>query len=89
VKYQALFAFVLTFAACAKHEPAPAETSAPPTSAPAPASATAVASAASAAPAASVEVPVEEDFEQEATDAVTAHTLDAQLDALEKEIKAN
>lgn len=86
-----LFVLVLALAACSKSEPpAPEASPAPsPTLPPTPPS-SAVAPVASAAPAGTAEdVPVEEDFEDEAGSAVTAQTLDSQLDALEKEIKAN
>jgi hypothetical protein len=81
-----------TVGACAKHEPPPpAETSAPSASlAAAPAS---VASAAAPTPSASASAPsdppTEEDFEDEASQKVTPNTLDAQLDALEKEIQSD
>jgi hypothetical protein len=75
-------ALLLLAASCAKkEEPAPAPAPEPPpaatTAAPAP------------APSAAVDdVPTEEDFEEEAAKEVTAANLDAQLDALEKEINA-
>jgi hypothetical protein len=77
--------------ACAKQEPpAPAATPAPSV---APAAPSTVASATEPAPSASAaaneDVPIEEDFEDEASKDVTATSLDAQLDALEKEIKAD
>jgi len=83
-----LLALVLSLAACSK-SPAPEATPAPDaTLAPPPSSAEAPTPSASVA-ATPEDVPVEEDFEDEASSAVTAQTLDSQLDALEKEIKAN
>ncbi|HEX5100342.1 MAG TPA: hypothetical protein VFV94_12620 [Polyangiaceae bacterium] len=80
---------LLTLGACAKKEeppaPAPAETPTVASVTPPAASEAAPAPSASAA----ADVPVEEDFEDEASLKVNAQTLDAQLDALEKEIKAN
>lgn len=83
---------LLTLGACAKKEapppePAPAAPSVASAAAPAPSEAAAPAPSASVA--AQPDVPVEEDFEDEANLKVNAQTLDAQLDALEKEIKAN
>jgi len=84
---------LLALAACSKKEPPPAPEAAPATPTVASVSAPAASEAAAAAPsdsaAAATDVPVEEDFEDEATAKVNAQTLDAQLDALEKEIKAN
>lgn len=82
--------------ACSKQEP-PAPSSAEPTPSAAPAASPAavpsssVAAAPSAAASAgeSAQPPTEEDFEDEASQAVTAKTLDSQLDALEKEIQAD
>jgi hypothetical protein len=82
--------------ACAREEaaPKPAPSATAPTSTPgapsqAPSSSGAP-GAPSAAPSASSalsrEIPVEEDFEDEADSSVNAQSLDAQLDALEKEI---
>lgn len=75
--------------------PPSASSSAPP-SASAVASVSAAASAAStitpapsASAAASAAPPTEEDFEDEATKAITAKSLDSQLDELEKEIQAD
>jgi len=91
VSRSVVLALVLALAGCSKSEP-PAPEAAPapsPTLPPTPPS-SAVAPAATASVAATPEdVPVEEDFEDEAGSAVTAQTLDSQLDALEKEIKAN
>lgn len=82
---------LLTLGACSKKEE-PAETS-PAAETPTVASVTppapSEAAAAPSASAAAADVPVEEDFEDEASLKVNAQTLDAQLDALEKEIKAN
>jgi hypothetical protein len=76
-------------AACSKHEPpsppAPAASAIPAPAPSAPASSLAVAPSAST----SAEPPTEEDFEDEASQAVTAKSLDSQLDALEKEIQAD
>ena len=86
-----LFALVLALAACSKSEP-PAPEAAPapnPTVPPTPPSSAAPPEASAAAAGTPEDVPVEEDFEDEAGSAVTAQTLDSQLDALEKEIKAN
>ncbi len=89
----ATFVLVATMFACSKQEPpAPADTAAPSATAPAASAEPAASSATTPAPSASAataEPPTEEDFEHEATDQVTAKTLDAQLDALEKEIKAD
>jgi hypothetical protein len=90
-RFIAICGFV-ALAACSKQEAPPAP--APPPETPSVASAAPpAASEANAAPSASAaaatEVPVEEDFEDEANLKVNAQTLDAQLDALEKEIKAN
>jgi hypothetical protein len=78
----ALVLFVLV--GCQKEQPpAPAETP------PAAATPAAPAETASAVPAATgPEIPTEEDFEEEAGRELTAANLDAQLDALEKEITA-
>lgn len=81
-----IFAVLALVAGCSKNDaPAPAA-SAP--SGPAPTVSPTPSPAAAPADAASAEVPVEEDFEEEASRAVTVQTLDAQLDALEKEITA-
>jgi hypothetical protein len=77
-------ALVLFLAACEKKEPPPAE--APPPEPPP--AATAAAPAPTASAEAASDLPTEEDFEQEAAKEVTAANLDAQLDALEKEINA-
>jgi hypothetical protein len=77
-------AIVLFLAACEKQEPPPAETPPP---APPPAVTTA-APAATASAAAASDLPTAEDFEEEAAKEITAANLDAQLDALEKEINA-
>jgi hypothetical protein len=72
---------LLLAAGCAKkEEPAPEPAPEPP-----PAAATAA-----PAPSAAVadDLPTEQDFEEEAAKEVTAANLDAQLDALEKEINA-
>lgn len=82
--------------ACSKQEPPPpspapsVSSSAAPaaSSAPAPASSVAVVPSASASASPSTP-PTEEDYEDEATQAVTAKSLDSQLDALEKEIQAD
>jgi hypothetical protein len=89
VSRSVVFALVALLAACSKQEPPAPEAAPVPTQAPAP-----TPSAAAPVPSASVaatpeDVPVEEDFEDEAGSSVTAQTLDSQLDALEKEIKAN
>ena len=88
MRHLALGFTLLALAACSKKEPP-----APPAPEPTPTVAAPVASAPapepSAATAAAPDVPVEEDFEDEANQTVTSQTLDAQLDALEKEIKAN
>lgn len=84
---------LLALAACSKQEPpAPAAEPAPPSAVSAPSpdpSAAAATPEPSASAAAAPDLPVEEDFEDEANLKVNAGTLDAQLDALEKEIKAN
>ena len=83
---------LMLLAACSKQEPpAPATEPAVPSAAvPAPGPSAAVATPEpSASAAAAPDLPVEEDFEDEANLKVNAVTLDAQLDALEKEIKAN
>ena len=87
-----LLAFLAAGVACSKQEP-PAPAAAPAASV-APAAPSAVASVELPAPSASAasteaDVPIEEDFEDEASKDVTATTLDAQLDALEKEINAD
>ncbi|HWP06438.1 MAG TPA: hypothetical protein VNN72_11875 [Polyangiaceae bacterium] len=83
---------LLALGACAKKEPppepAPAETPTVASVTP-PAASEAAAAPAPSASAAAADVPVEEDFEDEASLKVNSQTLDAQLDALEKEIKAN
>lgn len=84
---------VLTAAllACSKQEP-PAPAATPTPSTPPAAVSTPAPSAVAAAPSASAataEPPTEEDFEDEANSQVNVKTLDAQLDALEKEIKAD
>jgi hypothetical protein len=92
MKASLILILALSAAACSKQEPpapaAPPAPSAAPAATPAP-----VASAAAAAPSASAasndEVPIEEDFEDEASQQVNAKTLDAQLDALEKEIQSD
>jgi hypothetical protein len=90
VSRAALLAVALLFAACAKSEPPAPEATPAPSSVPAEAPTPAPAPTPSASVAATAEdVPVEEDFEDEAGSAVTSQTLDSQLDALEKEIKAN
>jgi hypothetical protein len=89
-----LVAGLLALPACAKSEPpAPAEAvpSAAPAPPPEPTPAPAPPPASAAAPSeatTSGDIPTEEDFEEESTTAVTAENLDAQLDALEKEIQA-
>jgi len=80
--------FALTLilcAACKKEEPPPAPvTETPPA---APASETPKTAEVSAAPAVDVEnLPVEEDFEEEAEKEVTAANLNQKLDEFEKEI---
>ena len=89
----ATFVLAATVFACSKQEPpAPAATTAPSATAPAVSAAPTAPSATTPAPSASAataEPPTEEDFENEANDQVSAKTLDAQLDALEKEIKAD
>jgi hypothetical protein len=80
-------AFLVLCAACKKEEP-PAPAPAPEAS---PAPPAAEAPQATAAPAAAVDVenlPVEEDFEAEAEQQVTAANLNQKLDELEKEIAA-
>lgn len=82
---------LLALAACAKKEPPPPSEPASPSvvSAQPPPIASAPTPEPSASTALAPEVPVEEDFEDEASLQVNAQTLDDQLDALEKEIKAN
>ncbi|HTQ05443.1 MAG TPA: hypothetical protein VMI54_16380 [Polyangiaceae bacterium] len=91
---------LFTFLGCSKPEPPPPAATATPSAAPAPATSSAAPSAtgapsaapsASASPsaAASSPPPTEEDFEDEASKAVTAKSLDSQLDELEKEIQAD
>lgn len=77
-------ALVLFLAACEKKEP-PAPAEPPPEPPPA---ATVEPPPAASAETAEADVPTEEDFEEEADKQVTAANLDAQLDALEKEINA-
>jgi hypothetical protein len=98
-----LLGMFLGAVACSKQEPpaplatnaATSATATPPVaqapSGPAatPSAAAPVPSASASAARASSELPTEEDFEDEASRAVTAKTLDAQLDALEKEIQAD
>jgi hypothetical protein len=85
----AVFAgLLLALSACSKKEPPAPEPAPSVTSEPAPV-VSAPAPEASASAAAAPDVPVEEDFEDEANLKVTSQTLDSQLDALEKEIKAN
>jgi hypothetical protein len=88
MKAPILVCLTLALAACSKQEPpAPAE---PTPSAPPPIAATVEPPAPSATAAAEPSEPAtEEDFEEEAAQQVTAPTLDAQLDALEKEISAD
>jgi len=77
-------AFVLA-QGCAKSEPPPPAAEL----APAPvASAAPAAPAPSPAPTPEAEIPTEEDFEEEAGRELTATNLEAQLDALEKEIQS-
>lgn len=76
-----LAVLLLLAAGCAKDPPPPAE----PAPAPEP---TPAAPAPAPAPTAESDIPTEEDFEEEAAKEVTAANLDAQLDALEKEINA-
>lgn len=84
---------LLTLVACSKKEAPPAPAPAPETpiaaSVTPPSPSEAAAAPAPSASAAAADVPVEEDYEDEANLKVNAQTLDAQLDALEKEIKAN
>jgi hypothetical protein len=77
-----LVPLLLLVAACEKQEPP-----APPEPAPEPPPA-ATTAAPAPAPSAESDLPTEEDFEEEAAKQVTAANLDAQLDALEKEINA-
>jgi len=83
----ALGAFALLIAfGCAKSEPPP-----PPAAEPAPPPVASVAPAPpppSPAATAAAEIPTEEDFEEEAGRELTATNLEAQLDALEKEIQS-
>ena len=88
-----LFALLIAgTVACSKQEPpAPA---APPAESAVPAAPSAVATVEAPAPSASAaasdtDMPVEEDFEDEANQKVTASSLDSQLDALEKEIQSD
>jgi len=84
---------VFALAACSKKEPPPSTAEAPPSAVPGSPAPVASAPGSAVAPSASVaatpDIPVEEDFEDEANEKVTAQSLDSQLDALEKEIKAN
>ena len=84
-------AVAATLFACSKQEPpAPAATPTPSASVVAsPASAPSAVTPPPSASAATAEPPTEEDFEDEASDKITVKTLDAQLDALEKEIQAD
>jgi hypothetical protein len=75
----ALFALLV---ACEKTEPPPAAELTPPPPAPL-ATPTTTTTAAAEEP---VDIATEEDFEEEAEQKVTPKTLDAELDALEKEI---
>jgi len=84
---------ILVALACSKQEPPappnPGPSAAPAASPPAAASSVAIAPSASASSDAGAQPPTEEDFEDEASQAVTAKSLDSQLDALEKEIQAD
>ena len=82
---------LLALVACSKKEepPAPAPAAETPIAASVTPPAPSEAAPAPSASAAAADVPVEEDYEDEANLKVNAQTLDAQLDALEKEIKAN
>jgi hypothetical protein len=82
IRIYRLMPSLLLAAACAKQEPPPPAEPAPE---PPPAATTA---APAPAPTAESDLPTEEDFEAEAAKEVTAANLDAQLDALEKEINA-
>jgi hypothetical protein len=78
-----LTAALLTLSvACEKSEPPPAADVTPPTPAPV-ATPSAPAAAAAEEP---IDLPTEEDFEEEAEQKVTPKSLEAELDALEKEI---
>jgi hypothetical protein len=82
-----LAACALALCACSKPESPPPPTEAPaPPPAVVPSSASTVPSPASS-PAAQG-LPTEEDFEEESASTITPENLDAQLDALEREIEA-
>ena len=89
----AVFVFGSALGACSKSEPPaplePAPVASPP---PAVASPPTVPSLATAAPLGAApgvqELPTEEDFEDESAAAISGDNLDAQLDALEREILA-
>jgi hypothetical protein len=85
-----LAAALLALLACSKSEPPPplVETAPPPpaTAAPSEVSNTPAPSASAARDAAGLAT--EEDFEDESASKITPETLDAQLDALEREIQA-
>jgi hypothetical protein len=79
--------FASVLASCARNEPpSPAEPAPAVTPTPAPAASPAATATASAEPSAAEDLATEEDFEDESAQAITGDNLDAQLDALEKEI---
>lgn len=81
--FLALALFGLSLAACEKKEtPPPAASAASPTSPTSPAATTVAAATAEDRD----EMPVEEDFEDEAEQKITAQNAEAELDKLEKEI---
>ena len=88
--FSTLAAGLLALFACSRHEapPPPAETPAPPPVASPSSAATFPSPSASSAPRGSTALPTEEDFEDESASKITPDTLDAQLDALEREIQA-
>jgi hypothetical protein len=85
----ATFIVASALGACSKNEPPPPATTPEPSAMPAATTAPSAAMPEPSASAAIAEPPTEEDFEDEASDKVTVKTLDAQLDALEKEIQAD
>lgn len=84
----ALAAGALALFACSKPEPPPppAETPAPPPAAAASTAVTTPSPASSSAPG-TQGLATEEDFEEESASKITPDNLDAQLDALEREIQ--
>jgi hypothetical protein len=82
-----LLVLVSGLAGCARNEPpSPLEPAPAVTPTAAPAASPTAATTVSAEPSAADDLATEEDFEDESAQAITGDNLDAQLDALEKEI---